>query len=467
MSGVGIDIKLLRSNPDIFRESQRKRNKSVELIDEILAADGRWVEGRRNLDRANREYNAASKAIGQKKRKGEPCDDLMAQQREKAGEIERMEKELVELEIARDQLCNKVGALVSERACVSDSEDNNATLREHVGSATPEPGPNGLLSHVDLMPRLGMVEYSQAVKIAGERAYFLKGPGYLLSLALQTCAMDFMVRKGYLPVQTPYFMNQGMMARCAQLEQFDEELYKISAVSRGGESQGEEEKYLIATSEQPISAMHHDTRFAPETLPLKYVGFSTNFRKEVGSHGRDTTGIFRIHQFDKVEQFAVADPAHSYEMFDEMVGNAEEFYQMLGLSYRIVNIASGALNNAAAVKYDLEANFPGSKAFRELCSCSNCLDYQSRKLDSRYGLSTSRDPKVPTHVHMLNATLTAIQRTLCCIVETYQTPRGIRVPEPLRRFMVGNPEFIEFIDLPKETPATEAPATTTDRKSVV
>eukprot|EP00879_Flechtneria_rotunda_P025439 GHRR01027036.1.p1 GENE.GHRR01027036.1~~GHRR01027036.1.p1 ORF type:complete len:261 (+),score=90.89 GHRR01027036.1:1129-1911(+) len=248
------------------------------------------------------------------------------------------------------------------------------------------------------------------------------------------------------------------MAECAQLSQFDDELYKVT-----GEG---DDKYLIATSEQTLCAMHRKAWFEKFDLPLRMVGYSTCFRKEVGSHGRDTLGIFRIHQFEKVEQFVICSPDRneSWEMMDEMLGNAEEFYQALGIPYRVVNIVSGELNNAAAKKYDLEAWFPASKTHRELVSCSNCTDYQSRRLDIRL-----RTPKIAGQeqknlfVHMLNSTLTATERTLCCLLENYQTPDGVGVPPALQPFMPGI-DFIPFrkafdskgklVDLPKPAATT-------------
>jgi seryl-tRNA synthetase len=230
-------------------------------------------------------------------------------------------------------------------------------------------------------------------------------------------------------------MRQEIMAECAQLSQFDDELYKVT-----GEG---DDKYLIATSEQTLCALHRQDWFEKQDLPVKYVGYSTCFRKEVGSHGRDTLGIFRIHQFEKIEQFAITNPdgTASWDTMEEMLGNAEAFYQGLDIPYRVVNIVSGELNNAAAKKYDLEAWFPASKTYRELVSCSNCTDYQSRRLDIR--LRVPKEQGGSKFVHMLNSTLTATERTLCCVLENYQTPDGVRVPPVLQPFMMGI-DFIPF-----------------------
>jgi len=240
----------------------------------------------------------------------------------------------------------------------------------------------------------------------------------------------------------PFFMNKDQMAKTAQLDQFDEELYKVIG--------SDDEKYLIATSEQPISAFHSDEWFeSPETqLPIKYAGYSTCFRKEAGSAGRDMWGIFRVHQFEKVEQFVITAPEKSWEMFDKMIETSEEFYQSLGLRYRVVGIVSGALNLAASQKYDLEAWFPFQKAYKELVSCSNCTDYQARRLEVRCGLK-SKDQTRKVYVHMLNGTLCATERALCCLVENYQTAEGVVIPEVLRPYMGGR-DMLRFVkELPK------------------
>jgi seryl-tRNA synthetase len=224
-------------------------------------------------------------------------------------------------------------------------------------------------------------------KIVGHRGYFLTNDGVDLNQALVSYGLDFLRKREFKKVQPPFMMNKDVMAKTAQLDQFDEELYKVGLCSFCTFLQAniwrqviasEDEKYLIATSEQPISALHSDEWFqSPETqLPIQYAGFSTNFRKEAGSAGRDMWGIFRVHQFDKVEQFCITTPEKSWDMFDSMIANSEAFYQSLGLPYRVVGIVSGALNLAAAQKYDLEAWFPFQGAYKELVSCSNCTDYR-------------------------------------------------------------------------------------------
>ncbi|KAL6581444.1 hypothetical protein OROMI_007367 [Orobanche minor] len=226
-------------------------------------------------------------------------------------------------------------------------------------------------------------------------------------------------------------MQREVMKKCAELPNFDEELYKVT-----GEG---DDKYLIATSEQPLCAYKRDKSIHPSEVPKRYAGLSTCFRKEAGAHGRDTAGIFRVHQFEKVEQFCVTSPMGnaSWEMHEEMIKNSEDFCKMLGIPYRVVSIVSGALNDAAAKKYDLEAWFPASQTYRELVSCSNCTDYQSRNLAICFGQKSSNDERQQHYVHLLSSTLTATQRTMCCIIENYQKEDGVEIPQVLQRYMDG------------------------------
>lgn len=198
----------------------------------------------------------------------------------------------------------------------------------------------------------------------------------------------------------------------------------------GGDT--EYEKYLIATSEQPLAAMHLGEWLNPGDLPIRYAGYSTCFRKEAGAYGRDTWGIFRVHQFEKIEQFVITSPKDSWEMHETMLEYAEEFHKSLGLPYQVVNIVSGELNAAAAKKYDLECWFPGLNAYRELVSCSNCTDYQARRMEIRYG---AKQDATKTYVHMLNSTLCATGRAICCILENNQTEKGILVPDVLQPYL--------------------------------
>ena len=271
-------------------------------------------------------------------------------------------------------------------------------------------------------------------------------------------------------------MRKDVMQEVAQLSQFDDELYKVTGKgSEKSDDKSVDEKYLIATSEQPIAAFHRDEWIDEKKLPIKYAGLSSCFRQEVGSHGRDTRGIFRVHQFEKVEQFVITSPHDdaSWKALEEMIGNAEEFCQLLGIPYRVVCICSGALNNAAAKKWDLEAWFPASGAFRELVSCSNCLDYQARRLRVRYGQTKKMNQAVSTllinylainwrqfsprlqteYCHMLNGTMCAVTRVICVLLELNQTETGVKVPEILKPWMP--PQYQEEIPFVNSAPIDE------------
>lgn len=335
----------------------------------------------------------------------------------------------------KTRLCN-MGNLVHDSVVVSNDEANNDTVRTWFLNGTAPSRMESGLPHHQVLTRLDGYDQERGAKVVGHRGYYLRNAGLRLNQALINYALDFLGRRNYNLIQTPFLMRREMMAKCAQLEDFDEQLYKV---------QGEgEDLYLIATSEQPIAAYHADEWFdePSKTLPLRYAGYSTCFRKEAGSHGKDTWGLFRIHQFEKVEQFVLTEPEQSWAMFEEMIGHSEAFYQSLGLSYRIVGIVSGALNNAAAKKYDLEAWFPVLGDYKELVSCSNCTDYQSRRLEIRCGLKKMGD-REKKYVHCLNSTLCATERTLCCILENYQTADGLRVPEVLQPYL-GGETFIPY-----------------------
>ena len=269
-----------------------------------------------------------------------------------------------------------------------------------------------------------LINVTKNLQFAGGRGYYLLGPAVALERAVVDLSLEKLRGKNFTPIVTPFFVRKEVMQEVAQLSQFDEELYKVTGKGEGGET-GEDDKYLIATSEQPIAAFHRDEWIAKDSLPLKYAGISYCFRQEVGSHGRDTRGIFRVHQFQKVEQFILTSPHdnQSWEALEEMISNAEELCKDLGLSYQVVNIVSGELNNAAAKKLDLEAWFPASGAYRELVSCSNCTDYQSRRLRVRHG-ATKKMNEAVEFVHMLNGTMCATTRVICAILETHQTEEG-------------------------------------------
>lgn len=404
-----IDINLLRpekgGNPQLVRDSQRKRGgeEAVALVDKVIALDEDWVKGTLakpasfNANQINKEINKIAKLIvpfaKAKQLDSAGALELLAQKESLLKTKEALLKKSAEKEAHLMSQLRLIGNIVHESCIVSNNEDDNQLVRTWWPEGRSEKsdrarkallikndvGVSGLFSHHQVLEKIGGYDPVRGVKVAGHRGYFLMGPGVDLNLALMQYGLDFLEKRGYTKLWTPFFMKREMMAKTAQLSEFDEALYTL----KGEEG---DDKYLIATSEQPISCMHQGEWFADaKELPKKYAGSSTCFRKEAGAHGRDTWGIFRIHQFEKIEQFVLTEPTKSWEMQEEMMQAAEEFYKSLELPYNVVSIVSGALNNSAGKKYDLEAYFPFQGEYKELVSCSNCTDYQTRELEIRFG----------------------------------------------------------------------------------
>jgi len=356
------------------------------------------------------------------------------------------------LEEERDNVLKEFGNWLHPSVPISNDEDKDNRTERTWGDIEKRTK----YSHVDLIHMIGGADLVRGTVTSGDRGYYLMGPAVFLQQGLIQLALQTLYKKDYVPLYTPFFMKKEIMQEVAQLSQFDDELYKV--VGKGSEKAEDksiDEKYLIATSEQPIAAYHREEWIDEKTLPIKYAGVSSCFRQEVGSHGRDTRGIFRVHQFEKVEQFVITSPHddESWKMMDEMIDNAETFCKLLNIPYRIVCIVSGALNNAAAKKLDLEAWFPGSGAFRELVSCSNCLDYQARRLRVRYG-QTKKMNQATEYCHMLNATMCAVTRVICVLLEMNQTETGITVPEALKMYMP--PKYKDEIPFVNTAPIDEA-----------
>lgn len=440
-----LDINLFRNHPDLVRESQRRRFCPVEQVDEVIELDKEWRQLRFQVDQCNKEINIVQKELDKKFKAKESADEFLAKKREIEANKKSIEMKMLEHKKKIDQLITNMGNIVHDSVPVSKDEDNNGLVKVWPPNFEPKKKEEScsILPHHQVLTKLDGFDPVRGANIVGHRGYFLKNWGVKLNLALINYGLDFLSARGYCLLQTPFFMKKDIMAKTCQLTDYDEQLYKV--VSSNSES---EDRYLIATSEQPITAFHMNERFenVDEQLPIKYGGFSTCFRKEAGAHGKDTWGLFRIHQFEKVEQLVLTAPDKSWEMFEEMISVSEEFYQSLELPYRIVSIVSGALNNAAAKKYDLEAWFPSYEQFKELVSCSNCTDYHSRTLEIRCGLIGTGKDEEKQYVHCLNSTLCATERALCCILENYQTSEGLKVPKVLQPYM-NNTEFIPFVNV--------------------
>ncbi|KAF8128729.1 serine-tRNA ligase [Boletus edulis] len=414
-------------NAEEIRESQRKRGEPVELVDQVIEMYAEWVKLDYELNGLNKQVNAVQKEIGAKKKAKESADDLVAQKKSLDTQVEAKRKETREYELLMRQKASNVGNIVAKDVPVSLTEDDNVTLR----TWHPD-GPNGqvekktvIMPHHEVLLRLDAYgsragPTHTGAKIVGHRGFFFTDDGVDLNQALISYALDFLRKRDYKRIQPPFMVNKDIMGKTAQLSQFDEELYKVIA--------DEDEKYLIATSEQPISAFHADEWFEdPKTqLPIYYAGYFDLLSEKKPAR-----------LFEKVEQFVITTPEESWNAFDTMLANSEAFYQ----SPRATRIASSRSPVAHSIsrhrkKCDLEAWFPFQGAHKELVSCSNCTDYQSRRLEVRCGLK-SKDQQRKVYVHMLNGTMCATTRTLCCVAENYQTPDGLVIPEVLRPYMQG------------------------------
>lgn len=436
-----IDLNLLRNKEtrEIVLKSEKKRYNNEEIGNRVVDLIEERIKLRYQVEQLNKKMNILTKegikyfkinnnAGGEDEQKKNEIKKEMEEIKDKklkfSVELDKKEKEA-------NELGNEIGNLLDKSVFISNNENDNLVISQ-TEKRDKSFWPKSLLSYDVVLDRLGAVDTERGTKISGHRGYFLKDSGVILTQSLIRYAMDYLQLHGYSLIQTPFMMLKESMKKTAQLSDFDEQLYKI---------EGAKESYLIATSEQPLSAQHEGEWMKEVDLPIKYCGYSSCFRKEAGAHGKDNRGIFRVHQFEKIEQFLITAPSESENEFFKMVERSKEFYDSLGISYRVVSIVSGALNNAAAIKYDLEAVFPASDRYRELVSCSNCTDYQSRDLNIRFRPNEKSEEK--QFVHMLNGTLCAVQRTLCCIVENYQTEGGIMVPDVLVPY-VGK-SFIPYV----------------------
>ena len=416
-----LDIKLFRENPDLIFDSEKKRFRSTENAEKVIEYDTLWREGERRLNSLRAEKNKLSKSFKQAKKDGN-IEEVIAKSKEVANEIKELSAKNIEYLALRDDYRYKVGNVIDEDVPISDTEDDNVIVRK-VGDL-PEFDFEAL-NHVDLIEKIDGADIETAASIAGARFYYLKRDILHLNLALIQFALSELEAEGYIPMQTPFFVKGEVAAETSELGEFEETLYKVE----------NEDLYLIATAEQTLAALHRDEIINPEDLSLRYCALSTCFRKEAGSHGKDTLGIFRVHQFEKIEQFIFSSPEESKNEHNRLLEVTENIYKKLGLPYQIVAIVSSALNDNAAIKYDLEAWFPGSQTYRELVSCTNCGDYQARKTKTRVGRAGSGDAQI---LHTLNSTAIATERTMCCILENYQQADGsVKVPEVLVPFMGG------------------------------
>ena len=421
-----LDPKLLKENPQLVREMLDKRNMSDFPLENLVELDRKRRECIVKTQELRKKKNLLSEAVAAKKKERLDATSELTEMKEVNSSLGKSEQEMVEVERKFRDLVLTVPNLLHETVPVGKDESKNVLVKQ---SQIPKHFSFLIKDHVDIATSLDLVDLERAAKISGARFYFLKNGLVMLNQALTNYALDFLSSRGYAPIQPPFMIRSEPMSGAVILGDFQDVIYKIEG----------EDLYLIGTSEHAIAGMHMNEILDGRKLPIRYAGFSSCFRKEAGAHGKDMKGIFRVHQFEKVEQFVYCRPEDSWNEQERMLGLAEEFLKELGLPYRIMLLSSGDTGKISAKTYDIEAWMAGQNAYRELISCSNCTDYQARRLGIRFRDKTNEDTRL---VHTLNSTLVATERTLVGILEYYQTEKGtVEIPAVLQKYMGGMTEM--------------------------
>jgi seryl-tRNA synthetase len=410
-----LDLRQLREDPEPARAALARRGADPAVLDEALELDERRRALLPELEELRRAKNEASKRIGELQRSGTDASEAIAEVRSASGREKELSEELRSVEERRS----------SALAALPNLPDPGAPPADEVLREVGEPGAEGR-DHVELLG--GLVDLEAGARVAGSRFAYLKGPVVRLQFALVQWALDLLDEKGFTPVVPPVLVRGSALFGTGMLPDTEQQIYTIP----------DDELYLAGTSEVPLASLHSGEILGPGELPLRYAGVSTCFRREAGAAGKDTRGIFRVHQFDKVEMFSFVEPERAVEEHERLLSIEEEILGALEIPYRVVNIAVDDLGASAAKKYDLEAWLPGQGRFRELTSTSNTTDFQARRLDIR---QRPAEGQTPRHVHTLNGTAVAVGRTIIAIVENHQRDDGsIEIPSMLHPY--GAPERI-------------------------
>ena len=416
-----LDPKIIRDEPEKIKKMLKDR--AIEFdFDKMLELDKK----RRNLiketDELRKKRNQMSIAIGQAKKSGGDASELLNDMAKISKELDDLEEHQKTVEEIYTHLAFSIPNILHESVPIGDDESANLELRKW--GIIPEFNFK-INDHIDLGQNLNIIDLERAAKTAGARFYYLKGGLVKLSQALISFALDFMAEKNYDLIQPPYMINRKSMEGAVIADDFEDVIYKVH----------DEDLFLIGTSEHAIASMHADEILDGNKLPFRYASFSPCFRKEAGAHGKDQKGIFRVHQFDKIEQFVFSKPENSWNEHEKMISVTEEFYQKLEIPFKVMLLSSGDMGKMSAKTFDIEAWMAGQNTYREIVSCSNCLDFQSRRLKIRFRDKSNEDTK---YVHTLNSTLVAVERTIVSIMENFQTNDGhIRVPEVLQKYFGG------------------------------
>ena len=414
-----IDPKIIRDNPDRVRRMLASRAMDFDL-DAMLAANRRRLDLITRTDEARSKKNRLGISIGKAKKAGQDISPILEQQKQVSLLLADLETQQADAEKEYSGFAATLPNLIDDSVPAGPDEKSNVEMRRWGRVPCFD---FDVRDHISLADSLNLVDLQRAAKAAGARFYYLRDDLVRLNHALVQYALDFLGGRGYSLIQPPYMINRKSMEGAVIAADFEDVIYRIA----------NEDLFLIGTSEHAIAAMHADEIIDGKNLPIRYAGTSPCFRKEAGAHGRDQKGIFRVHQFDKVEQFAFARPDESAAEHERMLFLAEEFYQSLGIPYRIVLLSSGDMGKVSAKTWDIEAWMAGQNAYREIVSCSNCWEYQARRLKIRFRDKTN-DPT--QYLHTLNSTLVATTRVLVSIMENFQTRDGhIEIPRVLRSYV--------------------------------
>ena len=404
-----LDLRQIREDPEPARAGLARRGVDPAVLDEALEHDDRRRALLPELEERRRLKNEASRRIGELQRSGEDASEAIAEVRGASEREKELEEELRSVEERR----------TAALAALPNLPDPDAPAQDEVLREEGKPGRSGR-NHVELLG--GWLDSEAGARVSGSRFVYLKGPLVRLEFALVQWAFSLLDGHGLVPVIPPVLVREPALFGTGMLPDTEQQIYRVP----------EDDLYLAGTSEVPLASLHAGEILSASDLPRRYAGFSSCFRREAGAAGKDTQGLFRVHQFDKVEMFSFVEPEASVEEHERLLAIEEEILQALGLPYRVVNIAVDDLGASAAKKYDLEAWLPGQERFRELTSCSNTTDFQARRLDIRYRPGESGSPRP---VHTLNGTAVAVGRTIIAIAENHQREDGtIEIPAPLHPF---------------------------------
>ena len=418
-----LDMTMFRENSDVIRADHDRRGIPHGPIDEVIRLDEEWRGSQYEVDQLRRKRNEAARGIADAKKSGDEAaaKSIMDEVADIGAQIDSLTARSEECLEQRDALRMSIPNILHEEVPVGEDDQKNTLHSLHGEKRELGFEPR---THNDLIEMNGWVDQARGAKVTGSRFSFMQGDLARLDMALQQYGADFLMGRGYTLVQPPLMMNREAYEGVTDLSDFETVMYGIEP----------DKYYLIATSEHPLTAMRMDEVIEPSELPIKMVGVSPCFRREVGAHGLSDRGIWRVHQFTKVEQIVICDPDESWEHHEDLLQNAVDLWDSLGLHYRVVNICTGDMGTVAARKYDLEAWLPGADAYKEVVSCSNCTDYQANRLRMRYRTSEGNSA-----VHTLNSTAIATSRTLVAIMEQCQLEDGrVTIPEALRPYMGGS-----------------------------